>query len=134
MQKYAINICIVNKYFEVSSYMQILKNKNLKSKFNNSGYSQTIGYFGQTRLLGFEFIEDNNRELWVAKVVNNNIIEFKELKFIKTRDEFLPSKKIEIYILNTIHGDVKLTDFKAMQSHSILETIPKELITYVDNI
>lgn len=114
--------------------MQILKNKNVKSKFSNSEYSQTIGYFGQTRLLGFDFIENDNVELWVARVVSGDTIELKELKFIKTRDKYLPSKKIDIYITNTVNGDIKLTDFKALQSHSILESIPKELLNYVDTI
>lgn len=73
--------------------MQILKNMDLKSKFNNSEYSKTIGYFGKTRLLGFEYIQDSCSELWMAKVVDDNEVSLKELKFVKTKDEFLPSKK-----------------------------------------
>lgn len=114
--------------------MQILKNMDLKSNFNKSEYSKTIGYFGKTRLLGFEYIKDSCSELWMAKVIDDNKISLKELKFIKTKDALLPSKKIDIYILNTTHGDVKLTDFKATQTYSILETIPDELMNYIDLI
>lgn len=115
--------------------MQIVKNMGSKNKREKVTFNKSLGHLGSIRLLGFEFFEDNSSKLWKAKLLTkHNKIEYKELKFVRKYDFHTLSKKIDIYILDTESGDVKLTDFKALSTNSILETIPQELITYIDAI
>lgn len=111
--------------------MQIVKKPSPIIDYSSKG---TLGYFGNTKLLGFNCLENEESYTWYAIIENKKKVEHKLLKFIKIRDEYMPYKKIDIVITNTISGDLKLTEFKPLKTHSILEIIPQELLNFIDSL
>lgn len=93
-----------------------------------------LGYFGNLRLLGYEKLEDENNELWTAILMYDGKLERKLLKFEKRYDAYLPYKTIQIIVENTSCGDIYITDFKPLLNHSMLETLPQELLKFIKNI
>lgn len=111
--------------------MQIVN--NIEKPIDYS-YKNMLGYFQSMRLINFEKVENEQEDLWVANLLYNNQLEKRKLKFIKNLDSFLPLKTIDIVIEDTSVGDVFLVDFKPVITHSILEIIPDDLISYVQKI
>lgn len=86
-----------------------------------------LGYYNNVRLL--DFVYRNN--CWYAELLTDRV-ELKPLKFIKRLDRVIGLVKIEIYVPDTPFGDLSIYDFKALKTNSILETIPEELIMFIE--
>lgn len=113
--------------------MKIVNNLGAKDSSIKKRYIESLGYLGNMRLLSFEKHIDSRSEIWKAKILSSKkIIEYKDLKFYRENDFPNLSTKIKVVILDTENGDVELTDFKSLKTYSILETIPSELLAFLN--